>query len=510
MANNNQLFDKHKTVYVSCHADTKEVKQLHTFISQADYLTSLDNIQNGCIYITDNIDEKVKDIATFSAVFIVMNRPSEVAKDMSHVIFEPDVKRLMYRIRMMDISKNQRPETKPASRQKSETSKEEKEPLNGVGEENKQEKENTSGSAKKTIAGKIDESVDKSSHTDLSITKEEVNPSQKNHEETDINQVKVDAVDALETKREEKDLTEMTNKQSTDNQGPSFLPPMELLESSLYIQQQVMLHQRAANNMTIGVWSPIHRSGVTTFLMNYAMYLGANNCLASVLELPGEEVRMLDELSRFSEVPKHWSSYAQFIQERKKGEMNEPLPFQWEYKKVYWYPLGENDHETITWYPDMTRYYIRTMQRYDFTLVDLPTGPMANTTKWSLDLLDELWIMINDDHQYLYSYKHYIQELLASYPDLKVFTIFNGEIKGISKPKDVSDILGYPLLTSLPDVNEVVKKHHYTKNPLYQDGSYYKAYEPTFMTLTKHLRGETFKFTSWKTKLKRLLFSQSY
>ena len=507
MANNNQLFDKHKTVYVSCHKDTNEVKQLHTLISQADYLTSLDDIEDDCIYITDEIDEKVSDNSTFSAIFILMSRPSEVAKEMSHIIFEPDVKRLMYRIRMMDIGQRKSSETKPASNIEAESPKEEKEILEKDKDKKQQPKENPSSSIKKTTTSTDDKPGERSLPADLIQEKEESVTSQKKSEKSTENTTEVGT---SKKKREEKDLTEMTNKQPINDQGPSFLPPMELLESSLYIQQQVMLHQRAANNMTIGVWSPIHRSGVTTFLMNYAMYLGANNCLASVLELPGEEVRMLDELSRFSEMPKQWSSYAQFIQGRKKGEMNEPLPFQWEYKKVYWYPLGVNDHETITWYPDMTRYYIRTMQRYDFTLVDLPTGPMANTTKWSLDLLDEIWIMINDDHQYLYSYKHYIQELLSEYPDLKVFAIFNGEIKGISKPKDVSDILGYPLLTSLPDVNEVVKKHHYTKKPLYQDGSYYKAYEPTFMTLTKHLRGETFKFTSWKTKLKRLLFSQSY
>lgn len=468
MSNNNQLFKAHKKIYISCNEDTKEVKKLKTYIEKSDTLTILDAVEEGCIYITDQLDEKVKDSSTYLAIFVLISRPDNIAKDMMHIIFEPDAKRLMYRIHMIDISENK-----------------------------------MINKASPSLKAKVDKNTHIKTPNKKATTGKETLKSVKQKDSSKIveDKPRTEKIITPETiDREKKELQDV-------EQGPSFAPPMDLLESSLYIQQQVMLHQRAANNMTIGVWSPMRRSGVTTFIMNYAMYLGANNCLSSVLELPGEEIRMLDELTRFSELPAQWSSYAQFIQGRKKGEVNEPLPFQWEYKKVYWYPLASSDHEKITWHPDMTRYYIRTMQRYDVTLIDLPTGPMSNTTKCSLDLLDELWIIINDDHQYLYSYVTYIQNSLEKYPNLKVFTIFNNEIKGISKSKDVSDILGYPLLTSLPDVNTLVKKNHYAKTPLFQNAAFYKEYEAAFVTLTKHLKGETFKFTSWKTKLKRLLFS---
>lgn len=423
---------------------SEEVGDMYTFITDENYQDSVD------ICITDVIDREVWNKFPSHQLLIVLTN-----KNIRHekgIIYEiKDFSKVIERLKTMDFNE--------ISTQANMTKEEDS-------------TKNVPRAAK----------TDKSSNNEV----EEILKNKKSH-------------------KENKEL-DIKNVQSIEGQDQDL---NDLAEVSKYVQHHMFLQHEYAPNRTIGVWSPLHRMGVTTFIMNFAIFLAKSRLKTAVLELPSEVHNLKMELNRFTDTPKDWESYAYFIhsQKIKEPSKNYLLPFKWFYENVAWYPLNRNDTSRIKWFYESMQYYIQNLNRYDVTLIDMPTGKMDKPTLWALEKIDELWILVDDNYQSICAYKTYIQQTLESYPNLSVKLIFNKYFKEFSRPNEISEKLGYPLLTVIPDMHKTIMKNYYENKPPIKKFKVKKELEPIFETLYKHITKQEKPYKSILTKLKALIFA---
>lgn len=248
------------------------------------------------------------------------------------------------------------------------------------------------------------------------------------------------------------------------------------------IQKQAFSRQLRDEHRTIGIWSPIHRMGVTTFTLNFALYLAENRIYTSVLEGLTEQHGMKDWLKRYTSVPPNWKSYAKSIQTD-----TSPEHIQWIYKNTYFLPL-DNDDTQLNWNSNAIESYMTNIKIFDIALVDIPTGKMEAYTELSLNYLNELWIVVDDTFQQLVSWKQYIKELEKKYK-IPFYLIFNKNFE-FSQPIRIADKLDISLLATLPPLYEDVMRNYYESKALWENEEVKESLKTPFHLLSKHITGK--------------------
>ena len=278
----------------------------------------------------------------------------------------------------------------------------------------------------------------------------------------------------------------------------SFVKKEEIpFEQSREVQRHVFSTNRTSNK-TIAVWSPIQRSGITTFCINYACFLAENRLFTGVLEsLRPHNANILKHIvKRYSALPKNWVSYAQMTHKGVKGDKVAT----WYYKDALFLPLDDDDSK-LNWSYGSLATYVRNSQTMDVTLIDMPSGYLEEYSIETIRLVDELWILIDDTYQEILSWRSYIKELEKNCK-VEVKLIFNKEYSFSQKDK-ISKHLGYPIIASIPAMHEQIMRNYYENETLYYiQPSRSLLYEP-FVDLTYNLLGNDFKLLSIEDMTKK-------
>ncbi len=247
------------------------------------------------------------------------------------------------------------------------------------------------------------------------------------------------------------------------------------------IQKQLFSRQEWQSHKTIGIWSPIHQTGVTTFVINFALYLAKHRIYTGVLEGLTSNHILKYWLNRYTKIPDGWVSYARVIHEE-----IEPNLANWTYGNVLFLPLNDGDIDQ-EWTSDTLESYIKMPSLLDIILVDLPTGEMNKHTVDSLMYLSELWILVDDSFHEIIAWKEYIQQL-NEITNIPIRLIFNKKYE-FSQVKRLEKELDYPLITSIPALHEEVKRNYYQTKPLVYIDSVYEELHPGFNQLKEYLFG---------------------
>lgn len=256
------------------------------------------------------------------------------------------------------------------------------------------------------------------------------------------------------------------------------------------IQKQLFARQEWQSNKTIGVWSPIHQTGVTTFVLNFGLYLAKHRIYTGVLEGLTSNPILKYWLNRYTKIPEDWISYARVIHED-----IEPTLANWKYGNVLFLPLNDGDIDE-KWTSDSLETYLKTPSLLDIILVDMPTGEMNKHTVDSLMYLSELWIIVDDSYHEIIAWKDYINQL-NQLTNIPIRLIFNKTYE-FSQAQRLENELGHPIIAELPSLHEEVKKNNYQTKPLICIDATYEKLDPGFNELREYLFGNEL-YTSEQT-----------
>ncbi|WP_078557247.1 hypothetical protein [Bacillus alkalicellulosilyticus] len=216
------------------------------------------------------------------------------------------------------------------------------------------------------------------------------------------------------------------------------------------------------NHKVIGVWSPLHRMGVTTFIMNFAIFFGHHFKMdTAVIESPTSYQLIKTLLKQYN--PKHKEveklSYLHMIEET-------PLKdIVWHYHNVAWFPLNEKDMESFDWQGPVTQAaYSKMKKDYELILVDLPTGDMKQYTKDTLALIDELWILVDGSYHQIISWGNYINQLVEEH-NMTAKLLFVKHYP-FTKKKDILGAMNYPIISKIPDLSQEVYRSYKKDKPM--------------------------------------------
>lgn len=264
----------------------------------------------------------------------------------------------------------------------------------------------------------------------------------------------------------------------TEIQGVKYTES-PLHNRSRTIQKQLFFQKKWEGNRVIGIWSPLHRSGVTSLTLNFAFYLAQRRIFTVVLEGLTSQHAMKDWLKRYTAPPENWTSYANALQ----NDSNKAV-VQWVYKNVNFLPLEKGDSQ-LDWTAKTLELYMTTPNIVDVTLVDMPTGEMEVYTKDSLHYLDELWVVVDDAIQETLAWKSYIHELRTNV-NIPIQLVFNKKYE-FSQDKRLAKELDLPLLTSIPALHSETMQNYYENKPLYFQEGIVEKVEPSYQLMANHL-----------------------
>ncbi len=240
---------------------------------------------------------------------------------------------------------------------------------------------------------------------------------------------------------------------------------------------------------TIALWSPIGGKGVTTITMNLAMYLGMQRHKVAVLEGISNRFVLKQLLNRYTVIPEQWRSWASTLFEKDvKSVKNTARKMMWNYKNVQWFPFDKGD-PAQKWTKKHIEHYIHELKSYDIVLVDLPSGELDDANRTLLDFVDELWVVTDNNIHTMVEYKDYIAKITEETGErskLPAKLIVN-QTYSFSEPDYVADILGLPLLGTMPALHEVIHKNFYQKKPLIDIGYAYKTWSPYLDTISESI-----------------------
>lgn len=245
----------------------------------------------------------------------------------------------------------------------------------------------------------------------------------------------------------------------------------------------------------IGVWSPLPVMGVTSFVINYSLFLAEQKVHTAVLESITTNHILKDWLKRYSSPPDKWMSFAKALHtDGEKGDS------EWTYKGVTFFPL-ERDDAQLKWNAYSLEAYMITTKIFDITLVDMPTGQMEAYTEESLQYLDELWIVVDDRVQQLNSWKKYIAALIKKY-NVPIYMIHN-KIIPASKPHILTDDLETKMIAEIPALWTETATNYYQNKPLYLQKETQAILKKPYHQLAIHLFGPSFQLhekqaSSWE------------
>lgn len=281
-----------------------------------------------------------------------------------------------------------------------------------------------------------------------------------------------------------------TNQQNSLNKNEELSLDDESKVSSSFertrlIQKQLFAKQHWEGHKSIGIWSPLPKMGVTTFTINYALFLAENRVYAGVLEGLKNEPMLKHWIKRYTPIPKKWVSYAKVVHSTGDDSNNAD----WTYRNVLYLPLDDDDG-ALHWSADKLAMYLNTPALMDVTLIDLPSGIMHEYTYHSLYYLSELWVLVDDTFQELVAWKHYIHAIQKKY-DIKVKLIFNKQYE-FSQVKRLASSLELDVICTLPSLHKEVMRNYYETQPLlFSEGVREQLFGP-FVELTHYLMGKEF------------------
>jgi hypothetical protein len=238
-------------------------------------------------------------------------------------------------------------------------------------------------------------------------------------------------------------------------------------------------------NKTIGVWSPLYRMGVSTFTINFAIFLGKHKIESAVLEGLNNRYSLKNYLKKMRELPEDWKSYATLLHNKDLTDHKIAIP----YHNVFWMPMDSNDL-SYTWNIDSLNAYINGVKYYDMLLVDLPTGKLEEHTLHTLSHLDEIWIIVDNNFQQVAAWKDYIHKIIKD-NELDAHLIFNKKLK-FSQVQRTTKELEIPILCEMPALYEEVDKNNFESIPLIDHEDVYSKLAEPFNQLGKHLVGNSF------------------
>lgn len=241
----------------------------------------------------------------------------------------------------------------------------------------------------------------------------------------------------------------------------------------------------------IGIWSPLHRSGVTTLAINFSLYLSDYSFPIGVLEAITINMKQKNTLSLFSDKPENWQTYSKYLM----GE-GEPKQAIWDVKGIHFYPFIEKDKD-LNWTEQAIEYFVEGLKFYDLLLVDLPTGKMEEYTLNTLKYLDELWIVVNNDITGILQWKNYINEVIKSSISCKL--IFNEHLN-FSKPELLEKELDIPLMATVPSMHIEINKNQYKTIPLIEQDQVYNKLEGSFVKMLECITGNKKKIIRFEAK----------
>ncbi|MCM3358023.1 hypothetical protein [Psychrobacillus sp. MER TA 171] len=282
---------------------------------------------------------------------------------------------------------------------------------------------------------------------------------------------------------EEKEVID-TKIPTINNEIPVIYEENPYFKRSRDLQKQVFAKHKWEQHKKIGIWSPLQRTGVTSFAINFSLFLAQNRVYTAVLEGLTERHALKSWLQRYTTMPANWSSYAKAI--HSDGLTTEA---EWMYRDVMFLPLDTMDPQ-YEWNAKSLESYMTATNIIDVTLVDLPTGKMTAYTEDSLHYLDELWILVDDAAQEYLAWDEYIQSLKSKI-HIPFYLIFNKTYK-FSQVERLSLELKIPLLTQIPSLHEETMRNYYEKVPLYYHQEVQEILIKPFTDLSKHIFGSDF------------------
>lgn len=269
------------------------------------------------------------------------------------------------------------------------------------------------------------------------------------------------------------------------------------------LQKQLFARQKWENHRMVGVWSPLHRMGVTSLVINFSFFLAQNRVYTAVLEGLTSQHAMKDWLKRYTSVPPNWISYASTIQDNVKT----PMDAGWLYNNVTFLPLDQKDIQ-YEWHTLSLETYMTTTKIIDVTLVDLPTGEMENYTRDSIHYLDELWIVVDDAIQETLAWKGYIENIKQE-TGIPVKLIFNKHYP-FSQCKRIVKEMDLPLITTIPSLHEETMQNYYETVPLYFKENVKPILEEPFVEMASQLFNGDFKILDTADVNKEISFGEKF
>lgn len=116
------------------------------------------------------------------------------------------------------------------------------------------------------------------------------------------------------SKEEADELKVLSSDIATENNGTEDESKKAFyVKRAADIRKELFSEMKWSQNKTIGVWSPLHRLGTTTFIINFAIYLGRMKVNTTVIESLTKYQMLNTTLTRYKSKPLNWSSYIEAL-----------------------------------------------------------------------------------------------------------------------------------------------------------------------------------------------------
>ncbi|MGN7300601.1 hypothetical protein [Ferdinandcohnia sp. SAFN-114] len=243
---------------------------------------------------------------------------------------------------------------------------------------------------------------------------------------------------------------------------------------------------------TVALWSPLGQVGITQFIMNFPLYLAKFGIPVAVVEGITKSPKLKTWLNHYTEQPKDWISSLDY-RTSKDIHKNMSTNFEWVYKGVKWYPLGEPNETTNNIDTDKYKKFLKMFIKTPYlTFISMENyGSMSKYNLETLKYVDELWLMVSGNYFDYLQYYEYTLDLMKDYPELKLRIIFNQYEHGISYVKQMEEKFNCKITCRIP-YNRDLQRHRKSK-PFIEHNEFYEFFKEPFDSAAVQLLGADYK-----------------